>query len=367
MPGFDENKPTATAHLYLQGSKITAEYTHVVKGDKVERTLELKNAAGDTLTVEDLEDLKQFNGDLKAALAADDKSIDDQLNGIFKGKKGTDFLGGIERDAIENHSFSPVAGNPASLMAQYVRNDYNSVHTVSYPGVIVPGSGVFSVIPTSDTFLMDGTATSNYGLGINYVKNLSADNAIIFNMPMGYSKIANAQESYNVGLGLGFQHRFNSMWSLTPALHVGVGGSPALASGVMLYDGSVTSLVKVPFAEAFNFGLTNDISYLQTQALSVGEYTTDVDINNMITENGVDVSYKFLRPMEIGVFAKNTDVLSGQKWFMPSYSTVGFNINNYTSSGEGKNTSVFNSVTSSMGYMFGKDFSGVSANITINF
>jgi hypothetical protein len=186
-------------------------------------------------------------------------------------------------------------------------------------------------------------------------------------MPMGYSKIANQQESYNLGVGFGFQHRFNDMWSLTPALHVGVGGSADLGAGALSYDGAVTSLVNIPFAKAFTFGLTNDVSYLQTQALSVAGYATDIDINNMITENGVDVSYKFLSPMSIGVFAKNTDVLSGQKWHMPSYSTVGFKTNNYTTSGKSRNVSVFNSVTSSMGFMFGNDLSGVNASITMNF
>jgi hypothetical protein len=190
---FDENQPNAEGNAYLQGERVNAEYTaNVNSKGEITKTLVLTHydtkgdPVGDPLTVTDTVGPQGLSS--KEAVEKVDKSLDDKLNDKLKSDEGTKFFRNLDRGAIQNGSMSPIGGSPASLMAQYVRNDYNSVHTVSYPGVIVPGSSVFSVIPTSGTYLMGNIATSNYGLGINYVKNLSADNSLIFEYANGLFK-----------------------------------------------------------------------------------------------------------------------------------------------------------------------------------
>lgn len=371
LPGYNENEPNAEGTAYYDGAELHARYTYNEADQSKSLVLQLivGGEVEDEATFTKLppEDQKALQNILKNNSTSSSKSIGTQLNDFFKSSQGKSFLRDVLRSTVEDAPYSPVAGNPSSYMAQLVRNDYQLINRVQTPSSIIPGAGVFGVAPNTATYLLGTQAATVYNVPLDYTKYLDANDNLKFDFPIGMTSIGKAN-SYNLGLGVGWQHYFFPIWSVMPALHVGLAGSADLLSGTIVYDGSVTSRVKFLSLNRFHMSMTNNISYLATQGFQVKGYSTEYDIDNFITKNGVDIGYQFESPLAVDVYYNNTDQIGGQKWYMSTYNEVGFKTSQLGYNALKQGNFLFNRFSTSVGYIFGPHkLSGIAAHFTFNF
>ena len=267
---------------------------------------------------------------------------------------------------VSKTAIDPVAGNPNSFMAQLTKNNFD----LAANGILngdTSGLNLFSLHPSYISVTNNGYTMKDASLPIQYTHYFNRNNALIIDMPINYQQVQEAT-TYSLALGLGYTHvvlrtNHNLVWALTPSFHAGVVGSADLGSGTMLYDGALASRVTMPFG-GLNWGLTNDISYLQTASVKIGDVETPYDMNNVTMENGVDGTYGLNQNYTIGGYITHFNTLSGIDWFIPSYNELGFKFAKLTK----YQTAKYDHMTASLGYLFGpNEYSGVNLTLGFNF
>jgi hypothetical protein len=87
-------------------------------------------------------------------------------------------------------------------------------------------------------------------------------------------------------------------------------------------------------------------------------------MQNITTQNGVDVTYAMNKHFTVGGYVSRFDVVSGIKWYIPSYNEIGFKLSKLTS----HNSIIYNHFTGSIGYLFGAhEYQGVNVTMGVNF
>lgn len=178
---------------------------------------------------------------------------------------------------------------------------------------------------------------------------------------------ADKTSTYALTLGFGVAHRIiddkNFTWAITPSFHVGATGSVDLGSATVLYDTAVSNRITVPYQQ-FTFGYTNDISWLQTQSVNIGDIETPYKFDNLATQNGLDMLYHINGTYNVGGYYTRMDIVSGQRWYIPSSNQVGFKFN-MTNKHDG---ATYDQLTASLGYLFAMhEYNGLTASIGFNF
>lgn len=375
LPGFSAATPNIEGRVYFNGVKVTASYTHSTANNVTTRVLDYsftlngKNysaAMTDKITASDEALQNQLHKISKAA--GDAQSIDQQLDKFFQSAAGQNFLTALQKATVEEAPYSPVAGNPASYMAQMVSNNYNIGERVDTPASYVQGIGMVSLTPGFSTYLMGTQVAQVYNLGIMLTHNIDTNDALILDLPLGITTIGDTK-GYNMSLGLGLKHHFAPAWTVTPAFHAGGVAAADSGSGTLVYDASLTSDLNLPYQwDGLSVGMTNNVSYLATGSLTVGGYKTNYSINNVITENGLNATYHFKGPISLTMFGNNTSVVAGQKWYMDNSNQIGLRLNSINDAAKSTSKFVFSHINASIGYIFGaKDITGVQAKLGFNF
>lgn len=293
------------------------------------------------------------------------ESVWDQLIDWLKGDGGT-ILSDLADAWVSYTSIDPVAGNPNSFMAQLTNNNFD----LAADGILngdTSGLDLFSVTPNYINVTNNGYTVKDATLPIKYSHYFNSDNALIIDMPINYQQIQEAT-SYSLALGVGYTHVFlrtpsKITWALTPSFHAGVVGSLDLGSGTMMYDGGLASRVVIPRGK-FSYGITNDLSYLETARVKVGEVETPYDMENLLTQNGIDVTYKLNTMLTLGGFYTRFDVINGLKWYIPSYNEIGLKFAKLTN----YKTASYNHLSAALGYMYGTHkYGGVNLTLGFNF
>ena len=110
--------------------------------------------------------------------------------------------------------------------------------------------------------------------------------------------------------------------------------------------------------------MTNDVSYLKTQSVTIADYSIAYKLSNWLTKNGLDVNYLLGQSYTVGTYFDRVDVLSGSRWYVGDYNEIGFK----TAKISVYNDSKYNFLTLGVGYLFGPSkFSGVNMSLGINF
>jgi hypothetical protein len=296
---------------------------------------------------------------------ASTESIEDQLKDFVKGDNGQGFLTGLLQARVAASPIDPVAGNPVSYMARLVDNDYDLAIEGHQAGENNGGLTLFGVTPEFSRTTLADLNVSTYNLPLRYNHFFNNRNNLIVDMPIT-SQTINQTNTYSVGLGAAYSHFFLPHWSLMPTLHVGMVGSLDLGSATMLYDGALASRVTVPMGSAgqYELGITNDVSYLKTQSITIASYSIAYKLSNWITKNGVDFNYLMNKAYSVGTYYDRFDKLSGNRWYVDNYNEIGVKVAKISVYNDAR----YNFLTLGLGYLYGPgNFSGVNVSLGLNF
>ncbi len=290
----------------------------------------------------------------------------DQLIDWLKGKGGS-LLTQLADDWVSGTAIDPVAGNPNSFFAQLTKSNFNLAANGMLNNASEGSLNLFSLTPSYSDVTNNGFSVKSASLPLKYTHYFNNDNALIVDAPITYQQIQSAT-SYSVALGMGFTHVIlrtpsKVAWALTPSLNVGVVGSADLGAGTLLYDTALASRVVIPHGN-ITYGITDDVSYLVTSKLKIGDVETPYDLNNITTLNGGDITYAASKNYNVGGYINRFDVVSGLKWYIPSYNEIGFKLSKLTT----HNKISYNQYTASLSYLFGEhQYQGVEFTAGFNF
>lgn len=357
--GFNENTSSISGSVSLRGVNVTAQ----VSSTNGVRTLHF--CLGSTTCQNFTQAVtNSLNSSAKSAIDLSTTSVWDQLVDYLKGNGGTALLSTLADDWVKQTSIDPVAGNPDSFMGQLTKANFN----LAANGILMgntSGLDLFSAAPSYSQNTSNNLTIKSANLPLKYSHYFNADNAMFVSAPISYSQVEQAK-TYSLALGLGYTHVFirnpHVVWALTPSVYAGAVGSVDLGSGTLLYDGALASRVLIPYG-AFTYGITNDLSYLKTAKVKIGDVETPYDMKNVLTSNGFDVTYHLHKNFSVGGFYTMTNVLSGIDWYVNSYNEVGFKLAKLTD----YKSAMYDHMTLSAGYLFGKHgYKGGSLTLGFN-
>jgi hypothetical protein len=293
------------------------------------------------------------------------ESLSTLLQNWLKSSAGQSFLTDFLKTTVSVAPFSPVAGNPSSYMGQAVQENFDIANLINFQTGPVSGLNLFNLSPTYSTYNADGATEQLYSLPLRDIYYINDSNALIFDFPISYADTVGSQ-TYAVSAGLAYVHSFalpaSITWSLSPSAHIGADGSQDFASGTLIYNGGFSSNIALP-VDQFTFNLVDNATYLKTVAVNIQGYETNYDIDNTLTENGVDINYAINPKFSVGTNYSNTYVISGQPWFIKDYNQTGGNI----SLNKDYKGAVYNFLTIGASYLFAPHFNGVTINLSLNF
>ena len=373
FPHYEDGVSNMSGSLSLRGALLTAQtnFTDLAQDGKTYHVETLKICLNATECQDFAQILSQIQGVQGAKKASSNKAVTavsediwDQLVDWLKGKGGTSLLSTIADTWVEKTSIDPVAGNPNSLMGQLTKANFN----LATNGILMgntSGLDLFSVAPSYSQNTSNNHTIKTAYLPLKYSHYFNSDNAMFVTAPISYNQVEQAQ-TYSLALGLGYTHVFirnpHVVWALTPSVYAGAVGSVDLGSGTLLYDGALASRVLIPYG-AFTYGITNDLSYLKTAKVKIGDVETPYDMKNVLTSNGFDVTYHLHKNFSVGGFYTMTNVLSGIDWYVNSYNEVGFKLAKLTD----YKSAMYDHMTLSAGYLFGKHgYKGGSLTLGFN-
>lgn len=379
FPGLDFNKPglVLNGSISMGGFFLRAAYqtqeiaqldpslqTGVTNSpDGITKTLTLSYTDVNGVAVSHTFDQQTGSARLQPGQTA--QTIENQLKDFVKGDTGQNFLTGMLQARVAESPIDPVAGNPVSYMARLLDNDYNLVIEGHQVGEEQGGLTLFGVTPEYTSATLASLNVKTYNLPLRYNHFFNNSNDLIIDMPITMQTL-NQTNTYSVGLGAAYSHFFLPNWSLMPAFHMGAVGSLDLGSATMLYDGALASRVTMPLGAAgqYEVGMTNDISYLKTQSITVASYSIAYKLSNWMTKNGVDFNYIMNKAYSVGTYYDRVDRISGNRWYVSDYNEVGLKSSKISF----YNGSRYNSLTLGLGYLFGpSNFSGVNFSFGVNF
>lgn len=295
------------------------------------------------------------------------RSVWDQLLDVLEGKIGSgELLHSITKAWIANTAIDPVAGNPDSFMAGLTNYNFNFAGQTILNGD-ASGLDLFSLHPSYSSTSNNGFQVATATLPMSYTHYFNRNNALMFSLPIQYQRV-NGATTYSAALGIGYTHVMlrtanHLAWSLSPSVYAGAVGSLDLGSGTGVYDTGLASRVQMPVGN-FTLGMTNDVSYLSTMAVKIGDVKTPYDFDNWLTKNGVDATYRLNHHFALGGFYNRTDVISGETWYISDVNEVGVKFAKLT----GFNDAEYDFMNLSIGYLFANhDYNGVNATLSVNF
>ena len=374
---------TLQAEANLRGFKLSMHYTANNEGHSIlVLTIPSSSFSPDAQTINELKahniTYNPENNSLTFTGPADavnkklknsfgDRSVWDQLLDVLQGKIGSgELLHAITKAWIANTAIDPVAGNPDSFMAALTNYNFNFAGQTILNGD-TSGLDLFSLHPSYSSTSNNGFQVTTATLPLAYTHYFNRNNALMFSLPIQYQRVNNAT-TYSAALGIGYTHVMlrtanHLAWSLSPSVYAGAVGSLDLGSGTGVYDTGLASRLQMPIGN-FTVGMTNDVSYLSTMAIKIGDVKTPYDFDNWITKNGIDATYRLTHHFAVGGFYNRTDVISGETWYISNVNEVGFRFAKLT----GFNDAEYDFMNVSVGYLFANhDYDGVNATLTFNF
>jgi hypothetical protein len=282
----------------------------------------------------------------------------------FMKKNGGDILSRIMKKLAEESANDPIAGNPNSLMGQMVANDFaNGFSNFASNVGSKSGDDSSNLIGIGARFTslkQDGIRNSSFTVPLSYTIRSDIDprRQLIFNLPVTYSEVGGAK-AYNLGFGASYRLPINDEWTLTPSLSYGAAGSKELGAFGQAVSASLTSGYVIS-GKGYDVAIGNMVGYYSTLKLSVGDYSYNPDISNVVFRNGV------LYSQPINAFGKKMSIeyslidtrFTGTKLYNNGYDEIGVTL------GTNKNASSARSFyRAGATYLFSPKTKGFSLNI----
>lgn len=256
--------------------------------------------------------------------------LEDNIDGI---------LSQILTAAIETTPFDPLAGNPGSLQARMIANDFgmgtslgpeNGFNASGAAGDDAPN--LIGVGARLGRYTADDIDTTVIELPLQYVLTLPDPRyAVIFDLPLTYVD-TDGSESFASSFGVGLRVPVFDNWSLTPAVRIGGTGSVDLGSLGTLYSASLTSNAEFSLG-GVDVTLGNMVSYISTTPIdtTVDDFTIEYDLQNIVSRNGLgfrgDLGNQeiFGLPATWQASVVNTQIM-GDEVFIDNYTDVALSI-----------------------------------------
>lgn len=242
----------------------------------------------------------------------------------------------IFRELARVSPVDPVAGNPNSLMAKMVADDFaagtsfGSNNFVSDISNSDAGAGSNEVgIDVSTTQLdLAGNDASTQTINISYKHRFESDarKQLKLRLPLTYSDIENAK-LVRVALGTSYTFPAADTWLLTIGGSYGVTGSDDLAGGAGMFSFALASRYVFSLSN-FQLELGNMVGHYESNSVSLGDFDADPGIGNSVFRNGLmgakPVTLLGL-PGELQMFLIDTRY-TGDELFTEHYNELGLSI-----------------------------------------
>lgn len=276
---FDENADTAIANIKFRGVPITITYE---AGTKV---------------ILDIPSLG-INGEEFVDDPFGDDALDQLADYLVKVDGDREILTEINKAAVANTGFDPVAGNPNSLMATMVGTIHGLTNTsitgtnqqdidnqwdlgIRYGSQTVAGNEITSIyLPLAYTFKLDWFP----------------GHRLQFRMPISHTEINSETNNYSLQLGFGWTIPLIDGLETTPAIDYGIAGSGELMTAGILRALSLTTRFDFSLLGQ-NFTLTNSLAKIDSVRFEYEDededtgitdvYVIDYDLSNKAMTNGV--------------------------------------------------------------------------------
>lgn len=270
---------TAIANITYRGVPLQLQYSTDVNGNEAV-----------TLKSDALKINKTFDGydpleDLKDYL-------------IMVNEDGREILTEINRAAVRETGFDPVAGNPNSLMATMVGTIHGLTNTS------ITGTNQQDIDNQWDLGIRYGSQTvgdmevTTLHLPIAYTFKLDwfPGHRLQFRMPISHTEINSETNNYSLQFGFGWTIPLIDGLEITPALDYGIAGSGELMTAGILRALSLTTRYDFS-AYGQNFTLTNSLAKIDSVRFEYEDeddetgitdvYVIDYDLSNSAMTNGV--------------------------------------------------------------------------------
>ncbi len=216
--------------------------------------------------------------------ATRDESVE-LLRRFFEGQGGAAELTRILRFGVRTTAADPIAGNPTSAMNRAVARDFDAAFSRA------SGGGGASLGVRFGSFSGAGFSTQTLDLPIGYAWQISDDDLVEIDVPVSATDTEGAR-SYGANVGVRYRRRVTPEWTLQPSFRIGGAGSLDLASGSGLYSLALNSTYNWQVNDDWRITVGNGITYVATFPISVGRYSIDYDLKNIVFRNGVAVTYQ---------------------------------------------------------------------------
>src|SRR5690554_3082279 len=277
--GFAENSHTAIANIKFRGVPIQLTYE---KGTKVILDIPSLGIHG-----------KAFTDDPYG-----DDALDQLADYLIKVDGDREILTEINKAAVRETGFDPVAGNPNSLMATMVGTIHGLTNTS------ITGTNQQDIDNQWDLGIRYGSQTvgdmevTTLHLPIAYTFKLDwfPGHRLQFRMPISHTEINSETNNYSLQLGFGWTIPLIDGLEVTPAIDYGIAGSGELLTAGVLRALSLTTRYDFSLMGQ-NFTLTNSLAKIDSvrfeyddeddEAGVTDTYVIDYDLSNKAMTNGV--------------------------------------------------------------------------------
>ncbi|WP_431267362.1 hypothetical protein [Dankookia sp. P2] len=218
--------------------------------------------------------------------------VNEVFAGATRNESGRLFRKWLERNAdavvragAKETSTDPVAGNP------------NSGDDAAGDLGFQPGAGRrrrlttggFGLDARFGSFAAGGYRSNAFTLPINQAWQVSERDVLQIDVPISFTDLDGAQ-SYGANIGLLWRRRVTPRWTLQPSLRIGGVGSVNLGSGAGVWSAALNSMLNLDLPGTWQLTVANGISYVSTIPVSVGRYSLNYDISNVVFRNGLVAS-----------------------------------------------------------------------------
>ncbi len=261
---------------------------------------------------------------------------------------------------VEFSPVDPVAGNPNSLQSRMFAADFR----MGTSGPLIHDAGgekipnLFSVGLGAGSYEGGPWDVYTLDLPINYALNWEKF-SMIFDLPLTATRTGGSWTGMGSG-SLALQWRPTSWWALTPAVRFGGVGSVDVGGLAILYSGTITSQLRFPVGSIV-LGISNMGGISKSwDGLELQGVHFEYDLANWITRNGgyLEGTFgpEFLGgPLGWRVFGSDVRFF-GNDLYMNSYAEVGGTLASMRNAAG----ALFDGLSLSVSYLWGKDYNGVS-------
>ncbi len=282
------------------------------------------NSSAVTLIIPSLGETVTFS-----AQATRDANVEDIKNYIKK--TGGDILNRLQLALVKFSPVDPIAGNPGSLQARMVGDDFDRNFTQMASNIKGGGAGsdsvnnLIGVGMSVGSFTQGGLTNSVVTLPLSYTIRPDANpgRQITLYAPITVSDVGGAK-SYGVNLGASYRLPLTDAWAVTPGLGYGISGSVDLGSAAAMLAASLTSQYTLRMG-GFDLAIGNMVGIYQSSKLTTPDYSFDPKIRNTVLRNGVMASFPTQmmgRSLALEVSFVNT-IYSGTDLYSNVYNEIG--------------------------------------------